>query len=721
MLRFILAAAGICILLVSGEALANTSFCWKETWGTGATTGLPSTCGPNQELNGRFCYDKCSQGYTSNRMTGCIQNCPSGSVDDGLFCGWRSYKAAEYPIWDKSLCQSKHPAVGCRKIGLLWVEKCKAGYKHVLGFCEKKTIDCAGFANAGKRIANSCAKKTYSRAPKRASCPAGKEFSGGFCYESCGANAVRRGPMCWGTCPPGWVECGMGCAKSRNECTDAITGQVVSVLDSAASIALLVGTAGASAAGKNIMSKAAWTGFKKLGKKKVKGALKDVLKGVAVSGAVQVPGNVVDVAGDTAEFIWDIGDIESNTTMSEIEKQHAIAEISLKSAALFDPSGIVGIVAAYTKPVCKDVTSATATSAGVSASTRTGGTGAVTAGAYRQVLSEIVRTPTIGEISLTNELSARTLEVQRLQRILSLNRDPGKLAIVNARLIEARLRLARTEALFERSKQIRANADNWLKKIDEISLRSDDTGSAIRPVARSASSEVAAVDDRKTRWKRITGRATDIAVGGDGTAWVVGSNKVAGGFGIWHRTGKSDSWTAIKGGATRIAVQGTVPWAVNDKGEIRQYNAGTRNWKRIRGPKAIDIGASTAGVWLIGEPRRGADYSIYRRVGHRWERATGAAVRVDVDLAGNPWVVNNAGQLFAFVKKKWSRFKAERAADVSVNVFGEPWVVTSAGELVRFDIRSNTWLKSVGEEAVAAATGTTTWYLDSNRAIFKTR
>lgn len=352
--RYVFAVLVFGLTALAAPAQSATEFCWKETWGTGAATRVPDLCGTNEERNGLFCYEKCKAGYTSNRIAGCIQNCPAGATDDGLFCGWPSYKAAEYPDWDKAKCEKNHKAVGCWRSGLLWVENCKPGYKHVIGFCEKKDIDCKALGLAGNRIANSCAKQTYGRDARTAKCPAGEEFDTGFCYKSCGANADRVGPLCWGKCPAGWVQCGMGCAPDSSKCNAATVDQIVSVLDSAASIAAMVGTMGASAAGKSMMSKAAWTGLKKIGKIQAK----ELLKNTAITLAVQTPSNIAKIASDSVDFIWDIGDIETNETMTEIEKRHAIAAISLNSISLIDPSGITGIVAAYTRPVCKDIAAA---------------------------------------------------------------------------------------------------------------------------------------------------------------------------------------------------------------------------------------------------------------------------------------------------------------------------------------------------------------------------
>ena len=100
------------ILGLSGPAFGQgADFCWSETWGRGVGL-VPGACGPDQEKNGLLCYPKCKAGYASDGVAGCIQTCPAGATDDGLFCGFPSYKAAEYPVWDEAKCKANHPT-GC--------------------------------------------------------------------------------------------------------------------------------------------------------------------------------------------------------------------------------------------------------------------------------------------------------------------------------------------------------------------------------------------------------------------------------------------------------------------------------------------------------------------------------------------------------------------------------------------------------------------------------
>jgi hypothetical protein len=69
-------------------------------------------------------------------------------------------------------------------------------------------------------------------------------------------------------------------------------------------------------------------------------------------------------------------------------------------------------------------------------------------------------------------------------------------------------------------------------------------------------------------WTRLSGAATNIGVG-DLAAWVVGTNSVGGGHGIYHLNGTS--WVRVPGGAVSIAAgpDGN-PWVINSAHQI--YN-----------------------------------------------------------------------------------------------------------------------------------------------------
>lgn len=140
-------------------------------------------------------------------------------------------------------------------------------------------------------------------------------------------------------------------------------------------------------------------------------------------------------------------------------------------------------------------------------------------------------------------------------------------------------------------------------------------------------------------WRSVPGAASDVAVGADGTAWVIGTRAVAGGFDIRRWTGSS--WVGVEGGAVRVAVDPRgAPWVVNDAGQI--FRRDNDRWTPMPGI-ARDIGVGADGtVWVVGANAQGADFGLHRWVG-RWESVPGAARELSVGPDGSPWTVDAGG------------------------------------------------------------------------------
>ena len=86
-------------------------------------------------------------------------------------------------------------------------------------------------------------------------------------------------------------------------------------------------------------------------------------------------------------------------------------------------------------------------------------------------------------------------------------------------------------------------------------------------------------------WQLLPGAAKDIDVGADGSAWVIGTNPVPGGFGIYRFNGSG--WDNVPGGAVRIGVgPDGLPWVVNSGGSI--FRRSSNDWQLLPGA-AVDI------------------------------------------------------------------------------------------------------------------------------------
>jgi hypothetical protein len=146
-------------------------------------------------------------------------------------------------------------------------------------------------------------------------------------------------------------------------------------------------------------------------------------------------------------------------------------------------------------------------------------------------------------------------------------------------------------------------------------------------------------------WSQQPGFATDVAVGANGTAWIVGTNQAPGGYGIYRWNGSR--WMPQEGGGVAISVDPSgEPWVINSAHQIWHRNGIA--WMQYPG-YATDISVGWNGsVWIVGTNQVPGGYGIYRWGGTSWLPQPGGAVKVAVDPSGNhPWVINSANQIYS--------------------------------------------------------------------------
>ena len=99
-------------------------------------------------------------------------------------------------------------------------------------------------------------------------------------------------------------------------------------------------------------------------------------------------------------------------------------------------------------------------------------------------------------------------------------------------------------------------------------------------------------------WAQLPGAAREIAIGSDGSVWVIGTNPVGGGYGILQYQSTGD-WKQISGGGVRIGVSAAgYPWVVNDQGAVWQYDNISGGWLQMM------PNSSASAVTLGGPPPR---------------------------------------------------------------------------------------------------------------------
>ncbi len=280
--------------------------------------------------------------------------------------------------------------------------------------------------------------------------------------------------------------------------------------------------------------------------------------------------------------------------------------------------------------------------------------------------------------------------------------------------------------------KIKAYAAGKTPETDKLNLPISGTTTVIvgdsqpvTPIPKPSSSELAGLPPSGLQWDQIDGRARDIALATDGTAWVIGDNKVPGGFGIYFRGATAKNWGSVSGGAMRIAVAGTRPWLVNDGGLVFELAPSGTGWTDrpvLAGGKimkAADIGAGAKGVWAVAEPAKQGSYAVYRWTGKQWQRDHSAwGTRITVDRDGNPWLTNADGQIFALVNGKWQLFKG-MAQDIAVDAFGAPVVVDTKGKVQVFNPGADSWVATGRDATAVAIGGGNIWHLGPKTEVYR--
>jgi DNA-binding beta-propeller fold protein YncE len=221
-------------------------------------------------------------------------------------------------------------------------------------------------------------------------------------------------------------------------------------------------------------------------------------------------------------------------------------------------------------------------------------------------------------------------------------------------------------------------------------------------------------------WTKLPGAATDIAISPEGTVFILGTNRVDGGYAVYRWTGRG--WAHMTGGGVAIAAgPHNSVWVIDNAGHIFRYISG--GWQKMSG-EASDIAAGADGsVYITGKEYCGTGYSIYRFVApNGWAKLTGCGTEIAVSPHGKPWVSNSGGEIFRYDDSgRWTQVKglATKIAPLSdSNIWVTGASYCSGGKKIYHYIEGN-WTQMPGcADDIAVAPDGTIWVVNDSGEIF---
>jgi hypothetical protein len=640
-------------------SLTGTNTCWKNSYGRGFAT-VPN-CAPGEQNSAGLCYPNCKSGFVGVGAV-CWQSCPPGWQDIGVSCtkpntisrppfpmqqtsyaaqtgvpsgfncsgvtwprgylnastgalrqgydpipssGPQAMQAGEIavnlgaPFYDPRLdnlnagaqcwvcpagytrsasgvtsnnacyvaggtnnlaCNAWSSANGgpgnCQQIGLLLYPNLSSNYNCTLDTC---TISCpSGYTDNGLFCAKSI---NYTRAISSIPeiCPSGDSYDAGLCYPNCKPGFSGVGPLCWAACQAGTkypVECGAACAQDTPSCAVDITDQVLATLDVISNVIQLVATGGAGAAAttiKDAMNNAINNGVKEAVKELAGKVSKEVVVKQLKEMAIE---KGITLAEQTPDVV---GDLLTQSNFSF-------------DWTTFDPTGISGLISAFYRPLCSQVQGVPAL-----------------IGKWGQFSG-----------------SATQVAVGRSGVIWAIGVDtqPGGSSIY--RMVN----------------------NQWQKM----------PGAAVRvAVDPNGNAWVLNKSNQIFRWNgsqfvQMPGAASDIAIGDNGQVWVIGTQVQSGGFALSYWTGTA--WALGSGAGVHIAVDPNGnPWVINNAGTIFAYSGS--QWNQLPG-QASQIAIGNNISYVLGVDTQSGGHSIYYWTGSAWASIPGALSQIAVQPNGMP-------------------------------------------------------------------------------------
>lgn len=207
-------------------------------------------------------------------------------------------------------------------------------------------------------------------------------------------------------------------------------------------------------------------------------------------------------------------------------------------------------------------------------------------------------------------------------------------------------------------------------------------------------------DPSPIKFKRVTGQARDIAIGADGSVFIVQAESTA----LGRYSNRRKVFIDFPGELSRLAVAADgSPWGVNNRREVYRHDG--KDWIRVLGAEGLDIAIGGSGDVFVTSP----DETLYRldAATGRFKRYLGATgIRVAVDGNATPWVINGMGEIRRCDESPCKRL-ARKGRDIAIGPDGSVFLADTDGKVLTFDQETGNWrpLLGVTFQASAVAVG----------------
>ena len=346
------------------KSVYDTPLCYRSTYDRGIGIA-PQICGAGKTNNAGLCYDNCRDGYRDNGTATCVRNCPSGYSESGLLLCHYNGTASYSPVhWDN--CKSRGLFGECW--GGLTEDGCRDGYYKSASMCWKRNPE--GLSGS----ALDPVRDTYSRGGSRGSCGSDRNDEVGLCYLKPREGYSCQVTMCQQNCAAGTMACGPAtCAKDKESCGQGVADMVVSPALMVANVftfgtaSKAGGAAKTAAKGAEQAAKSSMKNVKKFKDAADNGAnalaainlMRDAVEKLALVGEEDIAALSNDEIADAIEARYPkgsaaykaIGRRWANIVAAIWAKELQI-ELAQFVTSVADPSGVLGTIYAFEKPMC---------------------------------------------------------------------------------------------------------------------------------------------------------------------------------------------------------------------------------------------------------------------------------------------------------------------------------------------------------------------------------